>query len=121
MRLTSKQAAYLQGLGQQLKPQLHLGHEGLTPGVAQAMEELFAVRELVKVRALRSAAAETRALADALAAASRAAVAGVVGRTFVLYRPNPELKERLRLPGEERPTPTPAAPNRAQPRRRKSL
>jgi RNA-binding protein YhbY len=33
-----------------------------------------------------------------MASAMDAAVVGVVGRTFLLYRPNPERKDRIRLP-----------------------
>lgn len=102
MRLTPKQTAYLRGLGQKLKPQLHLGHRGPTPAMADALKELLEQRELVKVRALRSATGEIKQLADQLAAQTDSAVAGVVGRTFVLYRPNPKLEEPLRLPNPNR-------------------
>jgi RNA-binding protein len=105
MNLTTKQKAYLRGLGQGLRAQLHLGHEGFTPGVQSALEDLFRSRELVKVRILKSAEEDPRETAEAMGAAAHASVVGVVGKTFVLYRPNPELKERIELPD---PNPGPA-------------
>lgn len=107
--LTPRQRAYLSGLAQDLRPQLHLSQAGLTTGVLQALEDLFRGRELVKGRILRSAEGTPRELASGLAAASSAAVVNVVGRTFVLYRPNLTLKQRLSLPGAPSPLPDPDA------------
>lgn len=98
MDLTTKQKAYLRSLGQSVRAQLHLGHEGYTPGVRTALEDLFRGRELVKGRLLKSCADEPRDLAAALANEAGAALVGVVGQTFLLYRPNPDLKERIELP-----------------------
>lgn len=98
MDLTTKQKAYLRSLGQTLRAQLHLGHEGYTPGVRTALEDLFRGRELVKGRLLKSCEEEPRDLAAALAKEAGAALVGVVGQTFLLYRPNPDLKERIELP-----------------------
>ena len=98
MDLTTKQKAYLRSLGQSLRAQLHLGHEGYTPGVRTALEDLFRGRELVKGRLLKSCEEEPRDLAAALAQEAGAALVGVVGQTFLLYRPNPDLKERIELP-----------------------
>ena len=110
IELTTRQIAYLRGLGQQLRPQLPLGHAGYTPGHLAALEDLFRRRELVKVRLLNTAAAEPKEVAARMAAEAGAVLVGVVGKTFVLYRPNPELKERIELPeaaptGEPRSSP----------------
>lgn len=99
--LTNRQRSYLRGLGQQLRPQLHVGHEGCTPGVQSALEDLFRGRELVKGRLLNSAEAEPKAAAAALAEAAGAQVVGVVGKTFVLYRANPDLRPRDRIDLDE--------------------
>jgi RNA-binding protein len=105
MTLTNRQLSFLRGLGQRLRPALHLGREGHTPGTQQALAELLAHRELVKVRVLPSAALPAQAVAAAMAAAAGAVLVGVVGHTFVLYRPNPELKERIELPAAGAPEP----------------
>jgi RNA-binding protein len=98
MNLTTKQRAYLRGLGQTLRPQLHVGYEGYSAGILASLEELFKRRELVKVRILNTAEEDPKALAAALASEANAELVGVVGKTFVLYRPNPEMKERIELP-----------------------
>jgi RNA-binding protein len=95
--LSTKQRAYLRGLAQVLRPQLHIGHEGCTPGVRSALEDLFRGRELVKGRLLNSAEEKPAVAAASLASAANAHLVGVVGKTFVLYRPNPDLRPRDRI------------------------
>lgn len=97
LSLTRRQQSKLRGRGQALKPALHVGREGYTAATQAALEELFAHRELVKARVLPSAATTAREVAALMAEAAGAAVVGVVGHTFVLYRPNPKLKERIEL------------------------
>jgi RNA-binding protein len=98
MTLSTKQKAYLRGLGQKLRPQLHVGHGGFTPGQIQALEDLFRGRELVKGKLLQSSEDDPKEIAARLASGTKSDVVGVVGKTFVLFRPNPDLKERIDLP-----------------------
>jgi len=98
MILTTKQRVYLRGLGQPLRPLLHVGHGGFGPGSQSALEDAFRTRELVKVRILNSSDETPKELAASVAETAGAELVGVVGKTFVLYRPNPELKERIELP-----------------------
>jgi len=99
MKLTTKQITYLRGLGQSLHPTLSVGRDGLTPGTEQALEALLTHHELVKGRVQKTTEEVPHAVAAALAEKTGAALVGVVGRTFVVYRPNPKLKERISLPG----------------------
>jgi RNA-binding protein len=98
MELKSKVRRYLRTLGQEMNPTVMLGKEGLTPGLLAALDGELACRELVKVRVQRSAGGEPEEWAEAAAADAGATLVCVLGRTFLLYRPNPELEERLRLP-----------------------
>jgi RNA-binding protein len=119
MDLTTKQKTYLRGLAQTLRAQLHLGHEGCTPGTLSALEDLFRGREMVKVRVLKTADEDPKQLAEGMAQASGASLVGVVGGTFVLYRPNADLKERIELPAASSPDETrPGAGQRPGPGRR---
>jgi len=95
--LTRRQQTKLRALGQSLKPSLHIGREGYTPATQSALEELLAHHELVKARVLPNAALPAREVAGLMAEAAGAALVGVVGHTFVLYRANPKLKERIAL------------------------
>jgi RNA-binding protein len=100
MELTTRQRAYLRSLGQHRKPLIHLGREGLTEGAQRALAQELRSHELVKVRVLRSSPDGAKEAAEELAAAADAVLVGVVGGTMLLYRPNPELKERIELPGK---------------------
>ncbi len=97
MALTGKQKRTLRSLGQLLDPVVHIGKEGLE-GAIPAVEDVFHRRELIKVRVLNTAPADTKTLALALAEATHSDLAGTVGHTFLLYRPNPDLKHRIALP-----------------------
>ena len=100
MELSTRQLAYLRSLGQHRKPLVHLGREGLTEGTQRALTQELRSHELVKVRVLRSSPDGAREAAEEMAAAVDAVLVGVVGGTMLLYRPNPELKERIVLPAK---------------------
>jgi RNA-binding protein len=74
-----------------------IGKEGLTPAVAARIDELLQQHELVKIRMPAGAAPERKAMGQEAATACSAACAGVVGRTALLYRPNPDLPEDTRI------------------------
>ena len=97
--LTSKQRAHLRGLAHTLKPAAHIGKDGVTQAVIDALRQTFRTHELVKVRVLESAPDAARGTAHALAAeVDGASVVQVVGRNATLYRPDPDEPEIL-LPG----------------------
>jgi RNA-binding protein len=98
IELTPAQKRYLRGLGQAVAPTLQIGRDGITEANTAALEPLLKRHELVKGRVQQTSPTEPEAAAAALASAMDAAVVGVVGRTFLLYRPNPERKDRIRLP-----------------------
>jgi RNA-binding protein len=97
--LTSRQRAFLRSQAHHLKPVHHVGKEGVTPAAVRAVQEAFNTRELLKVKVLQEAPVEVREAADELAAGVHGAVVvQTIGRTAVLYRPDPE-KPTIRLPG----------------------
>lgn len=93
--LTGRQKRYLRSLAQRLAPVAWVGEAGLTEGVAHAVAEALARDELVKVR--MHDPPDKHALAETLAAATGAALAGLVGHTAILYRRHPEAP-RIALP-----------------------
>ena|SRR5437764_119896 len=97
--LTQSQKKQLRALGQALQPTLQIGREGVTDSVGAALEPLLKRHELVKGRVHPSSSVTPKEVAEALALAAGAALVGVVGRTFLLYRPNPERKDAIRLMG----------------------
>lgn len=95
--LTSKQRAHLRGLGNTLDPIIQLGKGGLGDMVLRQTDEALTARELVKGRVLKNSELEPAEAAEALARATKGELVQVVGRVFLLYRPNPE-KPRITLP-----------------------
>jgi RNA-binding protein len=90
MSLDGKQRRKLRALGHHLDPVVQVGHEGVTAGVLAALEQALWDHELVKVK-LSSEDRDTRKeQAEALSAGTGAEVAQVLGRTVLLYKPNPD-------------------------------
>lgn len=96
--MSAKERADLRSECNRLKPTVHVGQEGLTPTVAQALDDALRTRELVKVSLNKAADVSAREAADTLAARVRADVIQVIGRTTTLYRRNSELKRKPGLP-----------------------
>jgi len=96
--LTGKQKRTLRGIGQLLDPVIFVGKEGVSEASVTTTNEALRRRELIKVRVLNTAPDVTDGIAKQLADATGGDVAGRVGHTFLLYRPNPELRERIELP-----------------------
>ena len=75
MSLDGKQRRKLRALGHHLAVVVQVGQEGVTAGVLAALEQALWDHELVKVK---------------LASGTGAEVAQVLGRTVLLYKPNPD-------------------------------
>jgi len=90
MTLDGKQRRKLRALGHHLAVVVQVGQEGVTPGVLAALEQALWDHELVKVK-LTSDDRETRQeQAEALSFGTGSEVAQVLGRTVLLYKPNPD-------------------------------
>ena len=93
--LSGKQKRFLRGLGSTIDPIVQVGKGGIVPGVIQQADEALEARELVKVRVLNNCLEDTKEVAGELAKHCHAALAQVIGRTFLLYRPsskNPQIE-----------------------------
>lgn len=84
--ITTKQRAFLRGLGNALDPVLQIGKEGATENVVQSIELLLQARELVKIKLLKNSDEDIRALADNLAKKLDADVVQVIGSIMILYK-----------------------------------
>lgn len=98
--LTTKQRRHLRALGHHLTPKVLLGKEGLSAQFLKAAAEVITADELVKIRVLESCPHERKEAGDLLAAATATALVQVLGRTVLLYRPNPDrpADKRIELP-----------------------
>jgi RNA-binding protein len=98
--MTGKRRAELRAEAHHLTATVHLGHHGVTPALVQSLDDALRTRELVKVQLGRGAPQTARDAARELAAAAKAEVVQVIGKTVTLYRENPAL---TRAPGAPPP------------------
>jgi RNA-binding protein len=90
--LSSKSRAELRAAAHHLSATVHVGHQGLTDTVRQALDDALRTRELVKIQFSKNADTDVKQAANDLAQAMEADVVQVIGRTATLYRENPELR-----------------------------
>jgi RNA-binding protein len=97
MKLTGKQKSFLRSLAMTKKPVFHLGKEGVTPTLAQSVEDYVLKNELVKIHLLDTCPLDVEAAAGEFIALGLELVQ-TIGKTIVLYRRNPKLESGIELP-----------------------
>lgn len=97
MALTSKQRAFLRGLGSQIDPVVQIGKEGVTDSVVQSALEALKTHELIKCKVLENSLLTAREACDELSAACKADPVQVIGTKFVLYKVNGK-EAKIQLP-----------------------
>ena len=95
MKLTGKQNRYLRGLGHHLKPIVYVGKEEVNKAVIGATEEALDAHELIKVKLQDGCLSDRKEVAAELSAATGAAIAQILGKNILLYRPNKDQKISL--------------------------
>lgn len=92
------QKSYLRGLGQTLRPAIHIGKKGLDEAFLTELRQLFERQELIKVK-FAAFKDEKRQLAPKIAEETGSVSIGIVGHTALLYRQHPDPEKReIRLP-----------------------
>ena len=94
MVLTPKQRQYLRGLAHPLAPVVRVGKGGVSDAVVEETKKSLLAHELIKVRI---DGGERKDLATSLAELTGAQIAGIVGKTAILYRAREE-KPKIKLP-----------------------
>jgi RNA-binding protein len=92
--LSSKERAEMRAQAHHLQVMVHVGHQGATESLKQALDEAFTTRELVKVQFSKNADVKAKDAANELAASVDAEVVQTIGRTATLYRYNPEMHKK---------------------------
>lgn len=95
--MTSKQRAYLKSLASNLNPIFQVGKASLTPELTEAISEAFHNNELIKVAVLKNCADNPGEIAEMVAERTRSQVVQVIGKKFVLYKPDRD-NPRIVLP-----------------------
>jgi RNA-binding protein len=88
--ITSKQRAYLRGLGNTLEPIFLIGKGGVTDSMISEVDAALEARELIKLKVLNNSLEEPREAAQHIAAELDADIVQVIGGKFILYRPSKE-------------------------------
>jgi RNA-binding protein len=99
-KLAGKQLRYLRSLGHHLKPLVMLGRDGITDNVINAANAVLGAHELVKVKIGNGCPLERMEAAEAIAERTGSEVVQVLGKTFLVFRENPDRKDehRIKLP-----------------------
>ena len=84
--ISTKQRAFLRGLGNALDPVMQIGKEGISENVLTSVNLLLQARELVKVKVLKNNDDGVRETAEEIATALNADVVQVIGNIFILYK-----------------------------------
>ncbi len=92
-----KQRRFLRGLGAGLRPTVFVGKEGMSDALVKSLEEAYANSELIKVRLERGCPLSRKEAAPELASRTDSHLIQVLGRTVLLYRPDPE-EPKIQLP-----------------------
>lgn len=97
------QKKYLRGISHGLKAVVLIGREGLTDGLLKAVDEGLSQHELIKVKFNDFKEKGQKAeITGELAARTGSGLAGLIGHTAILYRPQADpQKRRIRLPERE--------------------
>ncbi len=95
--LSGAAVRHLRGLGHALDPVIALGKAGITEAFVAETKRALVKHELVKVRVQGEAPVDRKEAAAEVAAQTGAELVQVLGRTFLLYKKNPE-KSKIVLP-----------------------
>lgn len=98
-RLTPKQRQFLKAKAHALKPLLHIGKAGVTPALAEEVDRVLELHELVKVKLNDNTFEDEPSVVAALSAK----VPGLqhvwtIGHTLLIFRPSRERATRYLLP-----------------------
>ena len=97
MELSGKQKRFLRAMGVNMDPVLTIGKDGVSGHTIKQADGVLLARELIKGRVLQTAPEGVAETATTIAEATGADLVQVVGRNFLMYRPNPE-KPVIELP-----------------------
>lgn len=96
-QLSGKELRHLRGLGHHLSELSMIGKEGITDNLVKSVQDNLVAHELVKIRIQDTCTLERKEAVAQLAAAVSAAVVQILGKTALIYRPNPDLDEDKKI------------------------
>lgn len=95
--LTTRQKQFLKGLAHPLTPYVQIGKEELTPGVIESIKTELIHHELIKVKIGSNCGLEKHSASKTLAEQTESFLVQLIGKTVVLYKPNPKIAKEKRI------------------------
>lgn len=102
MALTGKERRFLRGLGHHLTPVVMIGKDGISDALIVAANQALDDHELIKIKVGEGSPLDRFEASEALAEATHAEIAQILGRTALLYRPDSK-HPRIQLPKAGKP------------------
>ena len=96
-QLSNRQVKFLRGLGHKLSPLVLIGKEGITDQLVNALKVELANHELVKVKIGNNSSVKKNDAAEMLPEMTASSLVQLIGKTVILYRPNPEKAKDKRI------------------------
>ena len=98
--ITAKQKRFLKGLAHPLSPVVLIGKEGLSSGLINTVNAELLNHELIKVKIGNTSGLEKNSTSLSIAEQSQSTLVQLIGKTVILYKPNPKRAKdkRIRLP-----------------------
>lgn len=98
--LSGRQIKYLRSLGHHLSASVIVGREGISESLVDSCNQGLTAHELIKVKLGQNCPVHKKDGARELAARTCSSLVQLIGKTVLLYRPNPDLARdsRIQLP-----------------------
>lgn len=96
-QLSNKQIKFLRGLGHNLSALVLIGKEGITDKLIQSTDTELLHHELIKAKIGTNSNVPKDEAADILPQATNSTLVQLIGKTMLLYRPNPKRPKDKRI------------------------